>query len=378
MSDIRVAIFPFGTGEQQNPYQSDLADALERADVDVMRVPKSGRLSGLSGLRNVDVDLVHFDWLDGLYRGRNRPVTLLKVKTLLRDLRRLSLPTTWTIHNIHPHEPPKWPLVDRWVERRVADSMSGFVQFSANAHRTWSERHPQTAGRPWAKVRAGHFIDSYPNSVDQADARRALRVPVEAPLALCFGAIRPYKGFLSFARTFLEADVADALLLIAGPPHDAAEVSALRALAHDYPGRVRVDPEWVSASDVQHYMNAADIGFTPFDSINNSGTVALMQSFGLPMVAPDLAAIRDLACPHNTCFVQQWGVEEIRRGFHFATMRRDHRRPTIEWVRRHQSWDAAATALVSHYLELLGDQSVMHEERATRFASANERKLPRL
>ncbi len=345
---LRVGVFPYGGSE--NPYQDSFCERLEEQGVLVERVRRSGRLDGLRQVLDLDVDIIQADWLEGVYRGRSVASSLAKFVVLERDLRRLSAPLVWTIHNLEPHEPAAFPLLDRVAEGQLARKASAFLHFSSGAHISWSERHPCAASKPWCRVVERVDGAGYANTISRTEARLALSLPLDSHVALCFGNIRPYKGFLKLAQTFLSSAGEGSVLLIAGSPHDPQEAKALDDLANRSAGRIRTVLRWVAEDEVQVFMNAADVGIAPFVQVNNSGTVALMVAFDLSMILPDLESLRSGPAAGTASFYSPHDVSQailLFEGMRHCPARR------VGGPRASQTNTSDAASIVLLYNELL-------------------------
>lgn len=354
--ELRIAIFPFGS--DTNPYQKNLKSSLQAAGCDVLSVEPRGRFSGLSQLKSLSVDVIHNDWMTGTYRGRSVGSTLVKSLATLRDLRSIGTPMIWTVHNLAPHELPASAILDRRLEQKLVARMSGFVHFSENSRSEWAIRHPDSGSIPAAVIRHGHFINDYPNEISRQAARDSLEIRRDSTrVILCFGSIREYKGFADFAETFTRLDTTDSLLLIAGAPHSRDEVDRLRAIASSRPDQVRLDARWIPEQDVQRYMNAADCGVGPFRTVTTSGSLSLMQSFGLPVAVPKLGGLPEMATSERSVIYDP-GTEEAALGAILALASRVSldRAAAIEAIRDRDSWHRSAEALCRLYRRIVRSQ----------------------
>jgi glycosyltransferase involved in cell wall biosynthesis len=110
-------------------------------------------------------------------------------------------------------------------------------------------------------------------------------------LYVFFGRCRPYKGLEALIEAFAAAPP-PARLLIVGNFASPAYLASISALARPVPG-VEIVPRSIPDADIQLYLNAADCVVLPYRAVLTSGAALLAMSFGRPVIAPDLGAMRD-------------------------------------------------------------------------------------
>ncbi len=312
---VRVLLLS-AVGTRVNPYIGLLREGLIAAGVEA-RLADRLPAAALAGPDRADV--IHLHWLDRY--DLPRPVRLtawreaadwprragrrlvetagnlalvyqarrwLRLAALLRQLasfRAQGGRVVYTVHNLEPHEDQGW--ADRWATARLlrlADSLH--VHDQSTAERIRASFDP--AG-PIAVIPHGHYLHSYPNTVDRIEARRRLDLPADAFVYVTLGLLRPYKGLEELLPAFRSLAAADARLLVAGQPAAADYVRGLEARAAADP-RIRLVPHFVPSEEVQLFFNAADVGVLPYRQITTSGAALLAFSFGLPVIAPAIGA----------------------------------------------------------------------------------------
>jgi beta-1,4-mannosyltransferase len=240
------------------------------------------------------VRALHFHWLHPLYRDPRPGVRLrgaLYVAARLIAARLMGYRLVWTVHNLMPHD-GKHPRLDAWVRRWMARTAHALiVHGNAGAEAVaarWGRRE---------RIRValqGNYIGWYPGGTSRAEARSRLDLPPDAFVFLCFGSVRANKGLHRLVRAFAARGRADERLVVAGPPLDPEAAKTLRAAGAGVPG-IRLDLRRVPDAEVQPLFAAADVGVFPYEDILSSGAVELALSFGLPVVAPRLGCIPDMA-----------------------------------------------------------------------------------
>lgn len=202
------------------------------------------------------------------------------------QLRRRGLPVIYLIHNVLPHEERVW---DRGLARLALSRGTGFL-----VH-TEREKERVLGLLPGAKVRISP-IPIYDGlaqpALDKTEARRLLNLPLERPLLLAFGIVRPYKGLsvLLDALGKLHEGGQDFLLLIAGEFWDdkrkyLRQIEQLGLASH-----VRIEDRYLPDEEVNRIFAAADVLVAPYTGGTQSAVASWGLSAGLPLIVSDKVA----------------------------------------------------------------------------------------
>jgi D-inositol-3-phosphate glycosyltransferase len=202
---------------------------------------------------------------------------------LARRVRRAGVPVAFVCHNARPHEGfPGWRSLTRRALRH-ADRAFALSEHVAGELR---EIVPDTPVRV-----LGHppNLEPEPAARTTAGDRTPWRErigPVEGPVVLFFGYVRPYKGLhdLIAAMPQLRARV-PATLVVAGPFLEAPERFRRQADALGLGDAVRLFPSYVPDEEVADLFAAADVLALPYRSASQSGVIPLAAAFGVPVVA---------------------------------------------------------------------------------------------
>ncbi len=212
-------------------------------------------------------ELVHFQWLalpqlDGALLPRRRPLVL-------------------TAHDVLAREPS---ARQRAAQRRLYGRMDAVIVHSEHGRRRLVEElglspavvHtiPHGAFEHLARAPAG----ALPPELDDSGA----------PVVLCFGLIRPYKGI----DVLLEAwqDITGAQLWIVGRPR--YDIARLRARAG---ATVRWVTRYVSDGELAACFRRADVVVLPYREIEQSGVLATALAFASPLVLSDVGGFGEVA-----------------------------------------------------------------------------------
>jgi D-inositol-3-phosphate glycosyltransferase len=125
---------------------------------------------------------------------------------------------------------------------------------------------------------------------------------------LFFGNIAPYKGleYLTAAFQLIPAQRDNYRLVIAGwPKYCESYWGAIQAAIREdvQNGRVLLKAEYIPDEETELYFKAADVLVLPYRHIYQSGVLFLGYSFGLPVLAADVGALKDEIVEGETGFV---------------------------------------------------------------------------
>ena len=197
-----------------------------------------------------------------------------------------------TAHNVRSHEGLAVEAWTVWRSLRAADAVVAHTQESAQV----------AARRLGAKARIalihqGDYGFFAPGAeMDRAAARRRIGLPLQGPMLLMFGAIRPYKGILGAIAAFpqIRRRHPDAHLVIAGPLLFGAEAEYRYAIERAGVGdAVTFRPGYVPHADVAAYFRAADVALYNYFEVTDSASLRVACSLGTPVVATAVGAFAE-------------------------------------------------------------------------------------
>lgn len=203
--------------------------------------------------------------------------------------------------------------------------------------------------------------------ITREEARQSLGLSSSSKVALFFGQIAPYKGleYLVDALPELTSDIESFRLVIAGKVKSGSG-SYWRAI-QDRLADPRIRDHVIERiahipdSDVERYFKAADVLVIPYTNIFQSGVPFLAYSFGLPVIATDVGALRDdvvegatglICAPRDAAAIAQ----AIRAFFESRMFRdQDDSRASIRaMANERHSWAKVASITCGVYQEVLG------------------------
>jgi glycosyltransferase involved in cell wall biosynthesis len=222
-------------------------------------------------------DVVHFQWLT---------LPWLDADVLPRR------PVVLTAHDLLPREPR--PGQAR-AQRRLYDRVDAVV-----THSEYGRQLLTGMGVDGAKVHVIHHgafehlgsggrgVGPPPPTALPAE----LAAPVDAPVVLFFGLLRPYKGLETLLRAWQDVD-RPAELWVVGRPMMALE--PLRALGSP---TVRFVPRFVSDAELAALFHRADLVVLPYsqtERLDQSGVLATALAFGRPSVVSAVGGFPEVA-----------------------------------------------------------------------------------
>jgi glycosyltransferase involved in cell wall biosynthesis len=292
----RIATLPPLGG--MNPYQRLLYEHLGPLGFELVSGARL-RLSWLWAAKP-DVDVIHIHWPQALYTFARGPrfvrwacswLKLAAFVVRLRTARRLGYRLAWTVHQVFPHDhaPSRRDRLAARVLAQQADVLIAHDDPTAELAR----RELGAAVDRIAVIPHGSYVGIYPPGRTRERMRRELDVPETAFVFLIFGELRAHKEVVRAVEAFTGARAGELALVIAGMPKDAETIAALEQHAAD-DSRIRLKLEFVYPEHVAELFTACDAVIAPRADGGTSGSLILGPSLGLPTIAADRPAYREV------------------------------------------------------------------------------------
>lgn len=285
-----------------NSYVNHLAANLRDRGCDVVSVH-------LYWQKSVVVDLARIFWLAVFKRYRILHIhwiylfpTLRRMKLEYAFFRLVGLKLVWTIHNILPH---RKGIQDRerarWFFQRVDRKI---IHYRSNIKDLVEKLDVEPAEDLHVIPHASFTI--FQNRMSRHDAREKLRIEAGVRVILCFGQIRPNRGYEYFLDA-LKLLGANYVGIIVGEPADSELSDRIRAKAEELPN-LMLDLRFIDDDEIQVYLNACDVVTLPYTEITTSGVAMLAFAFSRPVVATSIGCLPEvvednmgiLIKPHDT------------------------------------------------------------------------------
>jgi glycosyltransferase involved in cell wall biosynthesis len=133
-------------------------------------------------------------------------------------------------------------------------------------------------------------------AAERAAARGRLELPIEGPLVLFFGFVRPYKGLIDLIDALPQARLALPGLrcLVAGEFWEPAGGYQSRAEELGVADALRIDEGYVPNEAVADYFAAADVVVLPYREATQSAVAPMALAAGRPVIASRVGGLPDL------------------------------------------------------------------------------------
>jgi glycosyltransferase involved in cell wall biosynthesis len=283
---------------RNNPFQALLyLEALGRgvAPVPVARLEEAAAIVDLArGRARV---ALHLHWLAAITEQAAGPAAAAEqARAFLAGLDELieaGCPVAWTIHNVLPHD-ARYPDEAVLLRRGVVDRAAMIHVLSPSTPAEVAPWFELPADRT-ALVPHPSYTGFYPDAVSRDAARFALGLWPDELVLLAFGALRPYKGIPELLAAWrATADGSGPRrLVVAGRPTAGPGTDEMLLELATTPGVLPVARQ-VAVESVAELFGAADVAVLAHRTGLNSGVLLLALTFGLPVVAPRMAATVDL------------------------------------------------------------------------------------
>jgi beta-1,4-mannosyltransferase len=310
---MKVLFAPYSS---ENIYHTLLINALDNNGVEAFPGIES-RYQPIFSLsrqikNNPNIDIIHLLWTHTFFIFPTIYQSIFRFFMFLIDILIIKFyyrkKIVWTIHNKYNHEKKFLPL-DKFMTFILIRIVDGIKVECAKAQSVISSMYKIKAEKIEV-IPDGNYVDVYPDNITQREAREQLGIKQDAFVFTFLGQIRSYKGVENLINTFKELDLPDSRLIIAGKPISTEYKNHLITLIGASES-VMSRLEFIPVSEVQLYMNSADVVVAPYKDILTSSSVWLGMAFAKPMLVPDMGCIMEnLECRNNFIYSAGAGLSE--------------------------------------------------------------------
>ncbi len=195
----------------------------------------------------------------------------------------------WTAHDLQPHEQI---FTD---DSRARDLLISKTRVVIALSEATASQVRELGAREVRVVPMGSYAHPYPVTLSRAEARSSFGFADDDTVLSLIGRIERYKGAdLLLAAAAQLPESSRVRVLVAGICTEQAYSEELFRLSRALGGRATIHLEWVPDEDLARFFQATDVAVFPFREITNSASVMLAQSFGVPVVIPNLSNLEDI------------------------------------------------------------------------------------
>jgi glycosyltransferase involved in cell wall biosynthesis len=266
----------------------------------------------------------------------------------LRTAQSVGYAIVWTAHDLLPHEQV---FAD---DSRARDLLLSKAKVVIALSEATATELRALGARLVRVIPIGPYADRYPVTLTRKEARASFGFSGDDVVVALIGRIEEYKGADLLLLAIAQLPESSRIkLLIAGFCPDQGYREKVNRLISETQGRTVSKLEWVPDEDLARYFQATDVAVFPFRAITNSASLLLAQSFGKPIVIPNLPALADI--PNNAAIRFDPGVGPLVEALQHAEMLsdadyRDMSAAGLAWATRFD-WTNVARETIETYKE---------------------------
>ena len=198
-----------------------------------------------------------------------------------RTIARRGVKVAYLIHNVTPHE--AHPLA-RILTRLALAPAQDYVVFSEFEEQ---KLHALLPGKRVILTHLPVYSFAQAGDISKEEARRALNLPIDRPILLFFGFVRPYKGLDILLNTLasLKAQGITPYLAIVGEfwkdKTDYIKIIERAGLGD----QVRIEDRYVPNEEADLWFRGADLLVAPYThGVTQSAVAPMAAGYGMPMI----------------------------------------------------------------------------------------------
>jgi glycosyltransferase involved in cell wall biosynthesis len=282
-NDNGIIYFP--DWSHRNPYQRLLYTELNNQyGINVVGYNSNFFNNAILKKHKHECKYIHIAWLHS-FVDINNDDDIAKFLNTLFYATSVGYRIIWTSHNIVSHE-------SKYVRKEIAlrKFVSEFCDYILVHGKFAKDKLLEFSIASNEKlyiVPHGSYVNFYPNTISDNNARKKLGLNDKNFVFLFFGNIRDYKGIDILLNYFNEisSSYPNAKLVIAGRIFD-KKIESMISEFILINNNVVFHKDFIDPSHVQYYFRSADIVILPYKKILTSGVAILSLSFRKPVIAP--------------------------------------------------------------------------------------------
>jgi len=268
-----------------NPYQLLLAKELLNKNIKVFFCDNYSFFSLIRFYVKSKFKLLHVHWPDKFILHDNALIMAIKASNFILQLlffKILGVKIVWTVHNINNHEGTNLKFY-----RTILKFFSCLVDLhiihskhSVPLLESFSIKKIEVLKHP-------SYYGYYKLDFDEKKSRLILGIPENSFVYLFIGQIKEYKGVLDLIKAFKKINIENSCLLVAGLVSNQRILNKINIRKKNSSNIIFYN-EFIRDDNLQLFFKASDVVVFPFKSILTSGSALLAQSFGKPIIIPEV------------------------------------------------------------------------------------------
>jgi len=303
-------------------------------------------------------DVVHIQWPEELFKWK--PIDRNDLKNLIAQLawwKAKGSKVIVTRHNIYPHILNQ---LYREAYEILYHQASAVVHFSEASVKNFKSIYiAKKAIDTIHKVIPHPMYDDIENKCSRKEARDFLNVDESKAVILIFGSIRHQEEQEFILNVYNNLDHANKFMIVPRwfltTKNNLLQrlFTRIKFFLTEFGKNTKLQNYLVPESEIQLYMNAADIVFIPRFEVLNSGVVMLAFSFNKVVVGPSTGSIKELLELSNNPVYQVGDVgdaaSKIIKGFELSKKQVGNR----SFAKKHMNWVEIVEKYISLYAEVV-------------------------
>lgn len=189
----------------------------------------------------------------------------------------------YLIHNVLPHESRIW---DRWLTRFALGQASAFIVQTDNEQKKLLELIPNASVSYCSHPVYQRFSQEV---VSKEIARQQLDLPMDKPVFLFFGIVRPYKGLKYLVEAIAQTE-SSVHLVIAGEFWEDVNLYQDQFDELGLADKISLFNKYIPNEEAHILFSSADALVAPYIGGTQSGVAELALGYGLPSILTDRIA----------------------------------------------------------------------------------------
>jgi glycosyltransferase involved in cell wall biosynthesis len=276
-----------------NPYQSLLYTAIR--DRYCLEAGTPQRALARQKKRKCPIYHIHWEeaWLSGCESPADAGQARRQYVSRLRRYIAAGGRVVWTFHNSHPHE-CRFQRTIQGLREDIISLAERILVHNMAAHDFLRASYGLTDSNKVRILRHPSYLGTY-EPVNNT-VRHAGLAPLHKRRLLCFGHVRPYKKLPklldSLPETFMQAHGLS-LQILGKPVRADTLVAELHELTAQRP-EIQLQFDSVPTAEVAQVIRSFAGLIVPYHEVVTSGVAVLGLTLGVPTIAPDIPAMREL------------------------------------------------------------------------------------